>query len=272
MPASKTGGQKYQLEQYGHVSDGKPLPLEYQVRVTSFRNAATVIAPMQEDLMMSVDSQWVPLVPLSLLSNANIAIQAFSGGKKSFATKAATRRIWTGSSPMQLSVRMRFEAISDAFQEVQEPCRLLMAMAMPSLKARNGERADSEEEKWHDFLPFVSPPGPTPFAFEGLLNLRRSGAVGRLVENLDDGKGGDFIMIEFGKYITFENVIIKNVSCITPIKFTAGGYPISATMNIVFETYEMMTVEGLQQAFDNGKLPLSENEVQSASGQWDRNI
>ena len=214
MGAAKSGGQIYKLEECGHIADGKSLPLEYQVRVSSFRNQATVIAPMQQDIMMRVDSNWVPLVPLSLLQNANIATQALTNNKKSFMTRAATRRIWTGSSPMQLSVRMRFEAVKDARREVQEPCRILMAMAMPSLLVRSAEEESEAESGWSGWgkLPFVSPPGPTPFKLEGLLNLRRGGLADEIVRELDREGGGDRIMIEFGRYITFNNVIIKNVA------------------------------------------------------------
>jgi hypothetical protein len=62
-------------------------------------------------------------------------------------------------------------------------------------------------------------------------------------------KGGDKIMVELGRFVTFFNVIVREVSATVPIKFDPLGNPVSATVNMVFETYEMMTVEGLSDAY-----------------------
>jgi len=262
--AERTNQKKFALQEYGYVPDGNALPLEYLVRVTSIRNQATVVCPLQEDLMLSVDSSWVPLVPVSLLSNVNTLVQAGTFGRKSVVTRATSRRIWTGTSPMSISLRMRFEAVQDTFKEVLEPCRILMSMALPSgpkeTQGTSSSKFDSVQDLAGalDIVPFLSPPGPTPFSLEGILNLKGS-RLEKIGSYLEEAKGGDLIMIEVGRYVSFFNVIIRSVSCITPVKFDNLGNPISASLNMVFETYEMMTVEALAEVFN--KTTLSQYET-----------
>jgi hypothetical protein len=254
----KTGTREFALAEYGYKPDGRPVPIEYLARVTSIRNAATVIAPLQEDILLRVESRWEPLVPTSLLATGNILLQAATKGRKSLVTKATSRRIWSGTSPMTLSLRMHFEATENPFTEVAEPCRLLQSIALPS-EPREGKTNRSEISKHQTIqdvsgalskIPILGPPGPTPFTTEGILNLQRpSNELGDTTSIVEGLKGGDKIMVELGRFVTFFNVIVREVSATVPIKFDPLGNPVSATVNMVFETYEMMTVEGLSDAY-----------------------
>lgn len=264
----KTGTREFTLTEYGHVPDGDPIPVEYLARVTSIRNAATVIAPLQEDILLRVESHWEPLVPASLLATGNILLQASSQGRKSLVTKATSRRVWSGTSPMVLSLRLRFEATADPFKEVAEPCRILQSLALPS-EPREGKTNRSEVSKHQTIqdvagalskLPILGPPGPTPFTTEGVLNLQRpSNELGDTTGVVEGLKGGDKIMVELGRFVTFYNVIVREVSASVPIKFDQHGNPVSATVSLVFETYEMMTVEGLSDVYR--KTVASENDT-----------
>lgn len=264
----KTGKREFTLTEYGHLADGEPIPVEYLARVTSIRNAATVVAPLQEDILLRVESRWDPLVSASMLATGNIFLQAATHGRKSLVTKSTSRRVWSGTSPMVLSLRMHFEAVADPFKEVAEPCRILQSLALPS-EPREGKTNRSEVSKHQMIqdvagalskLPILGPPGPTPFTTEGVLNLQRpSNEIGDTTGIVEGLKGGDKIMIELGRFITFYNVIVREVSAAVPIKFDQHGNPVSATVNMVFETYEMMTVEGLSDAFR--KTIASENDT-----------
>lgn len=267
------------LVEYGYKPDGsKELPAEYLVRVSSLRNQATVVSPIQEDIQLNVESHWVPLLPHSLLTNANMLVQALTGGRRSFITKATSRRIWVGSSPMKLRLKMRFEAVEDPATEVVYPLYYLSVMALPSQSLKEaptteqaaksgsigetlGKRlevlpeAAAKAATLGGVVPLLCPPGPSPFTLAGVLNLRAASSVlpnvvveGRSI--FDHLEGGDKIMVELGKFITFFNVIIKTVDSVVPIKFNFRGLPISATVNVVFETYEMMTVEDFTGCFD----------------------
>jgi hypothetical protein len=102
-------------------------------------------------------------------------------------------------------------------------------------------------------VPLLSPPGPTPFTLEGILNTgsSTSGANKKVTEmEIREGlKGGDIIIVEWGRLLTFYNVVVKEVTPSIPPVFDKNGDPIKATVNIVFETYEMMTVEALEKTY-----------------------
>lgn len=266
-----TGERKFALSECGYIADGKPVPAEYLTRVTSIRNRTTVISPLQDTLQLRVDSHWEPIVPTSLLSTGNVLLQVATKGRKSLVTRATSRRIWSGSSPMRLSLQMRFEAYMNPFREVVEPCRILQSMALPSesVRAKTQGEPSAVETALNvagklfgvntSSLPFLSPPGPTPFSTEGVLNFQRTSNISKDVTAIQEGlQGGDLIFIELGRFLTFYNVVIRTVSASIPIKFDPHGDPVSATLTVEFETYEMMTTQGLSQAYE--KTISSEND------------
>jgi len=252
--------------EYGYKPDGDGVPPEYLVRITSFRNNCTVVAVLQENIMTRVESRWEPFIPTSMLATGNLLIQAVTGGRRSLITKATSRRLWMGSTPMVLSLNLKFEAVTSPQLEVVEPCRLLQTMALPSepsgqagltdfwtnLKKGVEEHGLLDPRAYDEALsklPVLGPPGPTPFTTEGILNAERSWNELNETEVIEGMKGGDIIVVDLGKFLSFWNVIVKEVSTVHHIKFDPSGDPISANVNIVFETYEMMTRESLETAY-----------------------
>jgi len=251
------------FQEYGYVvQDGKPIPPEYLVRITSFRNKCTVVAPLQEAISLNVESIWEPLVPTSILKTANLIAQATSRGERSAITSATTRRLWSGTSPISIVLRLKFESVLNTFNEVVEPGRLLQTMALPSdpftdrkgvnvvalgtaIKSLNIGKVKDEISNF----PALRPPGPTPFIWENLLGNQTS-YLERSQSDVDESrKGGDFIMIEIGTFLTFWNVIVREGAVVYDIKFDKEGLPISASTEIRFETYEMPTKESLTDSY-----------------------
>ena len=246
------------FNEYGYVMpDGDRIPEEYLVRITSYKNNCTVIAPIQEDITLKVESRWEPFIPTSILASANLIVQATTAGARSVITRATTRRMWMGTSPMSLSLRLKFEAIADPFTEVVEQCRLLQAMACPSEPAsaqgdfggvydslKRGQFKEAASK-----LPGVHPPGPTPFSLAGVLTGQKSYDTMSKADVEESAKGGDFIMIELGRFLTFWNVIISTNNVTFKSKFDPNGDPISSEVEVLFETYEMPTVESLKKSY-----------------------
>lgn len=244
----KANNQTLLLSEYGYMPDGKRVPDAYLVRISSIRSLATVVAPMQEDIMLRVESRWAPFIPTSILSAANAGVQVVTAGHKSLITKASTRRIWQGSSPMVLSLKLKFEAVSDPIREVMEPVRILGSIALPA--ENNTVSNNASFQAFVNKLPFLGPPGPSPFKITGLLETNKGTKQNDIATALDSLQGGDRIMIEFGQCLTFYNVIVREVSPAIPLKFDPDGNFISAVVNVVFETYEMMTAESFSEAFN----------------------
>lgn len=255
----------YGFTEYGYVvPDGDPIPPEFLIRITSYRNNCTIISPFQEDgITLNVESSWDPIIPTSILRRANILVQATS--QRSAITSSTTRRLWSGTSPMGISLKLHFEAVNDPFIEVVEPCRLLQIMALPSNPS--GEKGPdigpiledvgnlkfgdvfSKTKKVISDLPMLQPPGPSPFTWDSLL----SGQVNypdKTRSDIDNArKGGDFIILELGTFLTFWNVIIREDSVNYKTKFGPDGLPISSEAEIRFETYEMPTKESLEYSY-----------------------
>lgn len=252
----------FTFTEYGYKPDGIGVPSEYLAHITSVKNKATITGILQENIIMRVESRWEPFIPTSMLAKGNYLLQVVTGGRKALVTRAATRRLWTGSTPMTMFLKLRFEAIDDSFIDVVEPCRILQSMAVPS--EPTGEVTDFGEIKKspesHEIvdalqkLPALSPPGPTPFTLEGLLGARRPINELNQTEIIESAKGGDRIILQLGKFLQFDNVILREATSTFHIQFDPSGDPISAEMALVFETYEMPTAQSLQRAYQKASM------------------
>jgi len=249
--------------------DGAKVPEEYLVTVSSIRNKCSVISILQDPIQMNIASKWEPFIPTTLLNKGNLAAQLVSLGHRSLITKASSRRVWMGTTPISLSLNMKFESISDSSKEVTEAFKTLQQICCPSdpsggqgisvfdmanaLSSLNPGKIKEALSK----APTLIPPGPSPFTMEGVLNLRSAGNLGGGIginateERID---GGDVIIIEIGRFLTFYNVIVNDVKVTVPPKMAISGDPISASVNITFETYEMITREELDKMYTKGVL------------------
>ena len=248
----------FRTNEYGYISsDGKKIPDEYLVRITSLQNNVTIVAPFQEDISLGVESHWEPVVPAALLRTINTVAQTATG--RSAITSATTRRMWQGTSPISVSLRLKFEAVNDPFVEVVEACRLLQAIAVPSnpSSASSTKNAASNAVKRGikgigktlSDLPALLPPGPSPFTWDKLLAGETNFTDKTRSDIEKSAKGGDFIMIELGTFLTFWKVIVRESNVSYKSRFSPEGYPIAAEAEIVFETYEMPTKEALEYSY-----------------------
>jgi len=252
------------LERYGYISDGKGVAPEYLVKIISYRNRCAIVGVLQQDIAMRVESRWEYLVPSSLLDVGNKLTQFVSRGKWSIITKATSRRVWQGSSPLQISLNLKFEAVEDPYREVVQPCLLLQSIALPSSVSydeantekflkKTGITKGSKEFMQGVAGAFLAPPGPAPFTTKGLFTRDNNRSIDDIVKGT---QGGDIIKIDIGRFLSFWNVIVKEVSPLFHIKFSESGDPISGSVNIIFESYEMMTVESLKQCYDKNNFSV----------------
>lgn len=194
-----------------------------------------VKAVLQDNISMRVESTWKALEDLAPSGDQQWA--ALGGAiaqaltKKALVTAFTSRRIWGGTSPVELILPLRFEAIKDPQVEVVQPCLALQQMALPT---------KGEDSGFLGVLPLLQPPGPSPF--QTGLNSEAGKQLG----------AGEDITITVGNLLTFKSVVVHNVTVTFDTRYTAQGLPISAKVDIAFQTYEIVTKEGLAEIYNGG--------------------
>jgi hypothetical protein len=137
-------------------------------------------------------------------------------------------------------MKLHFEAVNDVVTEVLQPCVGLQALVLP----RGG--------LMNNF--FLVPPGPSPFQLP-------TNKEGKSIVNLDHT--GDKIDVNIGDFIKFESIIVENVRISYENRMSDKG-PVGAVAEVTFSTYEMLTKEGLEEAY-RGVVSLNQD-VQGTTG------
>jgi hypothetical protein len=108
-------------------------------------------------------------------------------------------------------------------------------------------------------LPFLAPPGPSPFSLEGTaiynwLEKHQGNKYFRAIKHVAEHLGeGDIISVRVGDFITFPSVIVKDVNPVFNTRMDTTGKPISAVVTIVIQTYEILTRQAIQKAVFSNK-------------------
>ena len=131
----------------------------------------------------------------------------------------STQRKWSGSSPIGINLKLKFEAVSNVDLEVLTPCKLLQALTLP----RGGLEGFG-----------LIPPGPNPYT------LNQDEKYAR----------GENITINIGNFIRFSSVIITSVKVTYENRMSADG-PIGAEVDLGIETWRMLTREELDRAYNS---------------------
>jgi hypothetical protein len=283
----KKGYQNWSFKQYGNtIGDGNAVPQEYLITITSVRNRCSIIGVIQDDIKMRVESQWDVIIPAGTMSVANEYTQLITtalGKTRAVLPQFCTRRYWVGTSPLQLSLNLRFEAVHDASIEVVKACHQLQSLACPSYSAiLNKDTAASIASSAESAISKVwgglgkgvgglingttaainnavglTPPGPSPFiSYDEIKKVTSGQSVSSIPDPSsppDKLKGGDYIIVEIGRLLTLFNVIVKDVDITYPPRMTSQGDTISAIATVNFETYEMPTMEDLDTMYSVGQ-------------------
>ena len=222
---------------------------EYQVRILARKIEVggegpiliDLLAILQEEISLGTESAWQSFIPSKYEPSAELQTMASAVGA-SLITRWTSRRVWMGTEPLKISMKLRFEADENAYNEVIVPCLSLKKLCLPTQGPKIGipvvgkvATAITSNVLW--------PPGPNP--------LIRGGIFG--------WAGGENIEIQVGlgprPFLYFDSVIMKRVSVTYANRFTAGGYPVSATADIQFETYTVLTKDDLDSVF-SGKREI----------------
>jgi hypothetical protein len=205
------------------------VPDEYKITVTvaNSKGASGLIAVLQDNFVLAVESRWEPFMQglnESLIGQlGNIITTAATG--KSLQVAVTSNRIWTSTTPMTISLPLVFLTETDPYKDVVQKCYALQELAVPSEPVAGG---------------LLTPPGPSPF---------KRTAESKTMLGAQEGTRID---IAIGTFLKFKSVIVKSVSITydTRMSEQPRGLPIAAKADITFETYQIMTKENLADAYD----------------------
>jgi len=223
---------------YGRSSYGQ-IPLAYRVAISSrlrtvAENSSTLVTAMlQDNFSMAVEGDWVALPQVTdALGKLGEFVQKYGeqvaqtvgySGKTLF----NTRRMWNGSTPIEIPLTLKFEAIRDPYNEVYMACKALQKMALPGILSKTASAGIG-----------LIPPGPSP-------------VYGNSTSQ------GDKIRIMIGQFLIFDLVVIKRVNVEFSARMTEQGLPLGAKVDLMFQTYEIQTKTSLDKIYSGSNVVSS---------------
>jgi len=232
------------MEYSGVVPDVQGgIPPQYMVTIQNSYNKV-IRATLQESFMMSTTSDWIPFLNPKISDNL---VKLGALFHMSLFPRFASRRVWRGTSPIQMKLRLKFEAVNNSWQEVVLPCLRLMQMSLP------GEGGIKPFQRFGSSftIPVLEPPGPSPFMLnEDVKTNFETGNLTSFTNRLNQivVSGSDQIRIKIGRLVEFNNVIVESVQVEYLNKFGSDGKPVGARVEITFSTYEIYTKEAIEES------------------------
>jgi len=184
----------------------------------------TIHAYLQDKIQFNSRSAWTGIIQdvpgaSELEKIADSLAQATTG--VSAISTASTQRKWSGSDPISLSLKLKFEAINNVYNEVLLPCQVLQGLTLP----RGGVLGVG-----------LIPPGPSPYTFTQDPSVALTGIR------------GERISVNIGGFFGLSSVIVKSVKVTYENRMSVAG-PIGAEVDLEIESWRMMTREELQAAY-----------------------
>lgn len=206
------------------VSFGKKSGVQNSQEKGPQRYYVVIKSLIQDELSFNTEALWSPSAAASIIRSTSMgAMQALTG--RTLVNRFVSRRQWSGTSPLDFTVNMRFESIKDNFKEVIQPCVELQRMILPS----SGGIGTIGE--W-----FLTPPGPNPFYLNLVPSMRK----------------GEIINVRIGKFLNIKRVVLKSLMLKFSPHFLKGGAPLSILATINFSAFEIFTKESLNDdMYDN---------------------
>jgi hypothetical protein len=170
------------------------------------------IARLQEKIEMRISSEWQSFLPTITNPLMRSLIQTAFPGGGTLDYAMATQRVWTGTKPLSVRLKMIFAEDVSAKEEVMDMCRNLQMLASPGTRGL-----------------VLRAPGPSPY--------------GKVKDtDITLGGGGD-IEIKVGTFLNFSSVIIDDLSVSYHARMSVTGIPIMAEVDMLFSTYQVITKE-----------------------------
>jgi len=259
-----TSGSSLEMDELGYK--GTDIPAEYLIviddkRPKVYTDAAgvkrrvVITAPMQEQITTRTESAWTPLAAGAYVQKAFGGLTQFVLGR-TLVSKYASRRLWAGTSPLDFTLNLKFEAINDVYKEVYQPVLELQRMSLP-FSGVSPDQAASEgiKDKFKNFFAksFLAPPGPDPFDIEGL----------PVPDKFKSPEGiSEEITVKIGSFLEIKRAVVVDITVQQHPKLDPNGVPIEAIATVHFQTFEIMTKESLDSMYKGGTFRTAAIEAQ----------
>jgi hypothetical protein len=228
---------------YVHYNDYYLSELSQNVVIRCGPKAVHVESVLSEPVQVDGSASWSEFIqPFieSIGGSGIVTIADFLGRIQGNSLRQPwmSRKIWQGSTPLRLSLNLKFLATGgtlvrggeeqflgeSGFYEVYQPTCQLMSLVYPGGTGSGGN------------ITHFTPPGPSAFhAFSGKDAME--GQKGKL------GVVGHPVDVQIGNFILFQNCFVTNCSVRYSPTLDAGGYPMSATASLSIESYEYPFVD-----------------------------
>lgn len=218
----------------------------YETSEYKFKKRVIIRGLLQDNIDIKTTAQWSPLSAASFTSKMATEITQLISGR-ALITKWGSRQVWMGTSPLDFTINLRFEAVNDSNSEVLEPCRELQRMILPYTTGKHGDK----------FL--LLPPGP-------LITGKTLGEV------IGASAKGEIISVRIGKLLKMNRVVIRDINITFMNRFEEGGNPVSANAAIHFQTFEVLTKNSLEKELyhTTKSIPAKSQESVGLTETWKR--
>lgn len=216
---------------------------------TGITNGLSVMANATAKLRIAIENRWVNVLEAlgispdgsGLGSAVTNAVQVFNGAN--LLPVLATSHVWRGSSGIELTLDMRFDAWSDSVADVLTPVKTLIAMFSPTRGSGSGAvgalssflastlGAGAAGAVGNQFL---TPPGPTPWSYI------KSG-----------GNDPMAITVLLGQVMKITNLIPTNLAWEFENRFDSSGNPVCALVTATFISYTIPALDDVLGFFVN---------------------
>ena len=186
-----------------------------------FKKLVVIRGLLQHNIDIKTTAQWSPLSASNFATKLATEVTQLVAGR-TLVSKWGSRQVWMGTSPLDFTINLRFEAINDPTKEVLEPCKELQRMILPYTKGKHGDKL------------LMFPPGPLA-----------TGGIRAWFRGTSQTEG-EIISVRIGKLLKMSRVIIRDINHTFMNRFEEGGNPMSANVVIHFQTFEVLTKNSLE--------------------------
>lgn len=197
-----------------------------------------VVARLPEEVPITISSEWEAPIA-GAFSGLRGKIADFTLRETTGVTlknQLFTSQIWSGSSPIEMTIPLEFYADRDPLREVLLPIIALSKMALP--RYNNTELTDKANRSIQKAIDELGITAKN-------LELKPLTAPGPLIFDAETSEvKSDEITIQLGEFLLFKRVIITNVDMnFNTRDLVKEGKPLRASCEVTFRTIQSLTGE-----------------------------